>query len=60
MVKKFKNIPILCLFISNAVLAVKHGFNPLSVIALALAFIVIVWDLIDAYLAGKDYPNDRK
>lgn len=54
MVKKFKNVPILCLFISNAVLAIKYGFNPLSVIALVLAFIVIVWDLIDAHLAGKD------
>lgn len=47
MVKRFKNVAILCLFLANLALSVKCGFSVLSIIALVLAAIVIIWDIID-------------
>ena len=45
---KIKNVAILCLFIANLALSVKYGFGVLSIIALALSAIVLVWDFVDA------------
>ena len=53
MVKKLKNIPVLCLTLVNLTLAIKNGFNWLNVIALGLSAIVLVWDVWEAIKDGR-------
>ena len=47
------SVPILALALANLALAIRDGFNPLSIVALALAFIVLVWDIVEVIRNGR-------
>jgi hypothetical protein len=47
------SVPILALALANLALAIRDGFNPLSIVALVLAFIVLVWDIVEVIQNGR-------
>lgn len=47
------SVPILALALANLALAIRDGFNPLSIVALVLAFIVLVWDIVEVIRNGR-------
>ncbi|TGJ75498.1 hypothetical protein CAGA_23780 [Caproiciproducens galactitolivorans] len=51
--KNIISVPILALALANLVLAIRDGFNPLSIVALTLAFIVLVWDIVEVIRNGR-------
>ena len=51
--KILKNVPIFCLTLTNLALSVKYGWNWLSICALVLSVIVLIWDVVEVSLDGK-------
>ena len=46
MVKKFKSVAVLVIFVANLLLAARHGFNTLNIIALIAAGLVLLLEII--------------
>jgi len=46
MVKKIKSVAILVIFLANLMLAARHGFNALNVVALVSAGLVLLLEAI--------------
>lgn len=53
MVKRFKSIPLLCLFIANLILAIASHFRPLNILVLCLSGFVLGWEIIDTMKGGN-------
>lgn len=59
MVKKIKNVAILCLFVSNLSLAVKYRFSALNIVALLLSGVVLIWDIFDRIYEGRQKRGEN-
>ena len=51
--KNIISVPILALALANLALAIRYGFSPLSIVALLLALIVLVWDIVEVIKDGR-------
>ena len=51
--RKIKSIAVLVLFVANAVLAVRFGFDIVTILALVLCGAVLVLDIVEGVSNGK-------
>lgn len=49
----FRNVPLYLLAISNFAYAVRHGFSWLTLVALILTAVVLIFDIVEVVRHGK-------